>query len=71
MSILNRFVDERFLTHRQRSTSTAGIAVAVLALLLFLYRMYFDHVWNWDLLAVGATFVAVKLTLMLWYFVTD
>lgn len=64
-------VDERFLTHRLRSTSTAGIVTAVLAILLFAYRFYFDHQWNWDVGAVGVTFVAVKLALMVWYHFTD
>ena len=36
---LPAFVDERFLKHRLRATSTAGIASAVLALLTFLYRL--------------------------------
>jgi hypothetical protein len=69
--ILGTAIDERFLTHRRKSTSTAGIVTAVLAILLFAYRHYFDHVWNWDLLAVGVTFVAVKMGLMLWFHWTD
>jgi hypothetical protein len=71
MSILGRFVDERFLVHRQRSTSVAGIAGGVLAVLLFAYRFYIDHIFSWDLLAVSITFIAVKLSLMSWYYVTD
>jgi hypothetical protein len=71
MSILPRAVDERFLAHRQQSTSVGGIIAAVLALSLFLYRHYADGAWNWDLLAVGATFVAVKFALMTWYYLTD
>jgi hypothetical protein len=31
VSILNRLVDERFLAHRRRSTSNAGIASVVAA----------------------------------------
>ena len=65
------FIDERFLTHRRRSTSIAGITSSVLALLLFLYRLYVDHVWRWDLLAIGVVFVVVKLALMAWYHRTD
>jgi hypothetical protein len=67
MSFIREFVDERFLEHRRRSTSAAGIAAAELALLLFLYRHYVDDVWNWDLLVVGVTFVIVKIGLMVWY----
>ena len=68
---LGRFVDERFLQHRQRSTSLAGIVGGVLASLLFAWRVYIDHVWSWDLLAVAVTFVAVKLIAMLWFCFTD
>jgi hypothetical protein len=68
---LPAFVDERFLRHRLRATSAAGITCAVLALLLFLYRLYHDHVLSRDLLAVGATFVVVKYALFFWYRRTD
>ena len=69
--ILNISVDERFLTHRLKSTSTAGIVGGVTAILLFMYRLYFDHVWNWDLLAVGLTFVVVKYIVLAWYRFND
>jgi hypothetical protein len=71
MNILSQAVDERFLNHRLRATSIAGISCAVLAVGLFLYRYYFDHVWSWDLLAVGVTNVLVKLAVMAWYFLND
>jgi len=71
MSLLNRLVDERFLTHRLRSTSMAGIATGVFAVALFGYRYYADQVWSWDLLAVSLTFVSIKLSAMTWYFLTD
>ena len=67
MNILRRFVDERFLEHRRRSTSTAGIAAAVLAVALFEYRWFADRVWSWDLFTVAVVFVAIKMSLMLWY----
>ena len=66
MKFLEKYVDERFMAHRQRSTSIAGMAAAALALVLFLWRHLVDGVWAWDLLAVGATFVAIKLALMAW-----
>lgn len=66
MSFLSRFVDERFLAHRQRATSIGGTAAAVLAICLFAWRFYIDQVWSWDLLAVGLTAVAVKLAVMVW-----
>jgi hypothetical protein len=70
MSFLSRLFDERFWSHRRRSTSAAGIASAVLAIVLFEYRYFVDHVWRWDLLAIGITFVVVKLALMTWYYLT-
>lgn len=69
--VLNRVVDERSLTHRLRSTSIAGIVGGVTALGLFAYRFYHDHIWNWDLFAVGATIAGVKLAAMIWYHFTD
>jgi hypothetical protein len=71
MTFLSKFVDERFLEHRRRSTSLAGIIAAELSLLLFAYRHYVNHRWDWELLAVGLTFIAVKLALMTWYYLTD
>jgi hypothetical protein len=64
-------IDERFLTHRLRSTSTAGIVGGVVAMGLFAYRYYIDHIWSSDLLAVGVTIAAVKVALMIWYRLTD
>jgi hypothetical protein len=64
-------IDERFLTHRLRSTSIAGVIGGTLAMCLFAYRYYHDHIWSWDLLAVGATIAAVKLAVLTWYRLTD
>lgn len=58
---LGAAIDERFLTHRLRSTSAAGIAGGVVSTLLWAYRFYFSHVWSWDLLAVSLTIVGVKM----------
>lgn len=71
MAILNRLVDERFWTHRQRSTSVAGIITAVTAICLFYYRFLHDHVFSWDLLAIGLLFVVVKIGLLTYYTLTD
>ena len=71
MSFLSTILDERFFAHRRRSTSTAGIASAVLALLLFYYRFLWQRVWDWSLLAVGLTFVVIKLSLRCWYNLKD
>jgi hypothetical protein len=69
--ILGKFVDERFLEHRRRSTSLAGIAACLVAIVLFDYRVFHDHIWNWDLLAVAISMVVVKMALMLWYRFND
>jgi hypothetical protein len=64
-------IDERFLVHRLRSTSTAGIVGGTLASLLWFYRYVFDHHLNWDLFAVAVTIAAVKVGMMLWYRFTN
>ena len=43
------------------------MAAAAAALVLFEYRYLVDGVANWDLFAIGALFVIVKLALMVWY----
>jgi hypothetical protein len=65
--ILGKFVDERFLEHRRRSTSVAGIAGALIALVFFEYRVFHDHIISWDLFAVIFVMAAVKISMMLWY----
>lgn len=69
--ILGREIDERFLNHRLRSTSLAGIVGGLVAISLFGYRFYANHVWSWDLFAVAATIVIVKLSVLAWYRLTD
>jgi len=71
LPILGSVVDERFLNHRLRSTSLAGIIGGVLAILLFGYRFYVNHFWSWDLFSVAMTIVTVKLTVLAWYRLTD
>jgi hypothetical protein len=41
--ILNKFVDERFLNHRRRSSSIAGFATLILAGCIFEYRIFVNH----------------------------
>jgi hypothetical protein len=62
-----KFVDERFLEHRQRSTSMAGMVGVLVAVGLFEYRFFHDHIISWDLLAVAFSMVLVKLSMMVWY----
>lgn len=68
---LPRAIDERFLRHRLKSTSAAGITATGFALVLFLYHLLAQHTYRWELLAVGVVNVAVKLSLMTWYHFTD
>lgn len=69
--LLGSVIDERFLNHRLRSTSIAGVCGGILATVLFAYRYYIDHVVSWDLLAVSLTIVVIKLAVMIWYRLTD
>ena len=69
--IIGKEIDERFLTHRLKSTSLAGVIGGVLAVGLFAYQHYVNPVWRWDLFAMAATMAAVKLTAMAWYRLTD
>jgi hypothetical protein len=70
-SPLRRLVDERFLSHRLRATSVAGMAGAVTAFALLAYRRLHDGTWSWDLFAVIAVMAAVKTALMIRSLVKD
>ncbi len=49
----------------------AGTAGGILAALLWAYRYYTNHVFNWDLLAVAVTIAGIKIILMIWYWIKD
>lgn len=66
-----KILDERVREHRRKSTSIAGMASCVLAVVLFEFFLLARGEWRWDLLSIGLTFVAVKLTLRLWYHFTN
>ena len=63
-------IDERFLTHRLRSTSIGGLAAILVAAALFFYNLT-HHILRWDLLAIMATAAVVKMGVMIWYRVRD
>lgn len=65
------FIDERFLEHRRRATSTAGITTAIAAIGLWAYHFYAEHIIRWELLALALTFVFLKWILMVWYRLKD
>jgi hypothetical protein len=69
--ILGFPIDERFLTHRLKSTSLAGIVSSATAILLWAYHYYIDHELRWELLAIGLTFIAVKFAVLAWYRFND
>ena len=71
MSFLERMFDERFLEHRRRSTSAAGVIGGYVATLLFAWRYFVQHRWDWGLLVVALTIVTVKLALIAWYSFKD
>jgi len=71
MNLLHKWVDERFLEHRKRSTSAAGIAGGLAAIALWAYRYYVEHRFSADLLAVALVIVGVKVALMAWYTLRD
>ena len=68
---LGQFVDERFLEHRRKASSVAGIITALLALVVFEYRLLRYGVFDWELAAVAVVFVAIKMGLFLWYRLHD
>lgn len=41
------------------------------AVLLFAYRFFVDHLWNWDLFAIAVTVAGVKVALMAWYYIRN
>jgi hypothetical protein len=65
--ILRKFIDERFLEHRRRSSSLAGFSTLIVAGGIFEYRIFVDHVISWDLFAVILTFAVVKMSMFAWY----
>jgi hypothetical protein len=69
--VLGKFVDERFLEHRRRSSSIAGLATLCLTAVLFDYRLLHNHVLRWDLFALMVCFGVVKMSLFAWYRFND
>jgi hypothetical protein len=63
-------IDERFLTHRLRSTSIGGLSAVLLAAVLFFYDLT-HHVIRWDLFAIVVTAAVVKMGMMIWYRMRD
>ncbi len=64
-------IDERFFMHRLRSTSIGGLAATLLAATIFLYQISLHHIIRWDLFAIVATAAVVKISVLIWYRLTD
>lgn len=60
-------IDERFLMHRLKSTSLAGLVGAVALGVWFSYLYYIKHEARWDLFVILAIIAAVKLGAMVYY----
>jgi len=69
--ILGRQVDERFLMHRLKSPSLAGVVGGVVAAGLFAYQYYANDLVRLDVLGVGVTIAVVKLAALAYYRLTD
>ena len=69
--ILGKYVDERCLEHRRRSTSMAGITGGLVAGGILEYQLFANHVIHWDLFAVLIAMMVVKITMMTWYRFND
>ena len=60
-------IDERYLNHRLRSTSHAGVACALMVIGLFAWEHYVNGTFRADLLSIAVITAALKVTLLLWY----
>lgn len=69
--ILGKFVDERFLEHRRRSSSAAALAGALAAGGWFEYRILANHVIEWDLFVLLTLMAVVKMGMFTWYRLRD
>ena len=66
-----RLIDERFILHRYRSTSHAGVIVAVIMGAWSLYDLMAHDRMRWDFLALIGVMAATKLGFMAWYRLRD
>jgi hypothetical protein len=64
-------MDERYLMHRLRSTSLAGIVGSVAIGSLILYQFYVKDIFRWDLFAILMLIALVKIGAMIYYRRTD
>jgi len=60
-------VDERFLAHRYKSTSMAGMAAAIVMGGWFFYSAVWQDTIRWEFMLILAVMVVVKWAFMIWY----
>ena len=68
---LGKYVDERFLEHRRRSSSLAAFTGVLVAGIIFEYRLIAQHIISWDLFAIVAVMAMVKVGMFAWYRASD
>jgi hypothetical protein len=68
---LRHNVDERFLLHRYKSTSHAGILAALLMATWFWYDWVANGVKRYDFLTVLCSMAVFKILFMTWYHFRD
>ena len=71
ISLSERLLDERFVHHRYKSTSHAGMAVALALAGWFLHDQVTAGRIRWDFLGLLGLMAAVKLGFMAWYTLRD
>lgn len=64
---LRKSVDERFLEHRRRSTSMAGMVCLIMTGVLIEYHYFADHFFSWELMSLILIYAVVKFSMMAWY----
>lgn len=74
MSLLGFFrddIDERFVLHRYKSTSHAGVLAALIMAAWFWYDWIENDVTRYDFLIVLCSMAVFKLGFMTWYHFRD
>ncbi len=64
-------IDERYILHRYKSTSFAGIACAMMVIGLFAWSYFTEHVFRTDLFVVATATAVIKLGFLAWYRLRD
>ena len=68
---MNKILDERYVLHRYKATSHAGIVMAVAVAGFFLYYRLHDNVFRWELAIPLFAGAVTKIVAMVYYRRTD